>query len=147
MPKYFHTVLYLYTKWFLFKVSKLAIFNYFGLFLPILGYLKFSNYVRTLSWYVILLSHTFLYLYKTLSLFKVSKIVFLGHFGLFLAYFQVPKIFILCLNTIRVCNSSLPNIFIYFYSHIRHCHSSKSQIWLFWPFWAIFSLFSGTYNF
>ena len=78
---------------------------------------------------------------SSLPIFKVSKNSFFGHFGLFLAYFQVPKIFKMCLNTIRVCNSSLPNIFLYFYTYIRHCHSSKSQIWLFLVYFGLFLVY------
>ena len=106
-------------------------------FLMILGYSKlvfrspkFSKCIRTFSWCNFTLTkdfHAVLYLYTSLSLFKVSKIAIFDDFGPFYACFQVSKIFQMFLDTTLVCNYTFPNISVYFHTYIKHYHPSKSQ--------------------
>ena len=118
-----------------FKVLKIAIFLWFwdilNLFLGTTNFQNILGHYLGMKFYSSKHIHTFLYLEILLSLSQVSEIAILDNFGLFLAYFQVPKIFKMSLDTIIVCNSTHPNIFIHFYTYIRHCHTSKSQKRLF----------------
>ena len=132
----------------LFKVSKSLFFIIQGYFQPVFRYLKFSKYVRTLSWYVILLSQIFSFHFVPIyaivilqSLKNCNFFMILGYSKPVFGYHKFSKYIRILSWYVILLSQTYPYILIPI-NIIVTLPSLRNSY--FGQFWAIFSLFSGT---
>ena len=132
----------------LFKVSKSLFFIIQGYFQPVFRYLKFSKYVRTLSWYVILLSQIFSFHFVPIyaivilhSLKNCNFFMILGYSKPVFGYHKFSKYIRTLSWYVILLSQTYPYILIPI-NIIVTLPSLRNSY--FGQFWAIFSLFSGT---
>ena len=132
----------------LFKVSKSLFFIIQGYFQPVFRYLKFSKYVRTLSWYIILLSQIFSFHFVPIyaivilqSLKNCNFFMILGYSKPVFGYHKFSKYIRTLSWYVILLSQTYPYILIPI-NIIVTLPSLRNSY--FGQFWAIFSLFSGT---